>query len=121
MLFWHTARVSFLRSLEDGQLNISTRLRTQCAGPLERFRVRRGVPTCSAWEYGWADFAKRYTATLSTFYKGTSKKHIIRRIRFVTPDVAIVDFDNEIQGVRPMPGGIAVAIDGGSKRITTLT
>jgi hypothetical protein len=30
----------------------------------------------------------------------------------VTADVAIVDIDNEVRGVRSMPGGIAVPKDG---------
>ena len=46
------------------------------------------------------------------FYKGTTKHHAVRRIRFVTPDVAIVDIDNEIRGVKTMPAGIAVPPDG---------
>jgi uncharacterized protein (TIGR02246 family) len=62
--------------------------------------------------YGALAFEKRHTEILSTFYKGTSKKHVVRRIRFVTPDVAIVDIDNEIRGVTSMPGGIVVPDDG---------
>jgi hypothetical protein len=62
--------------------------------------------------YGAPDFAKRHNEILSTFYKGTSKKHSIRRIRFVTSDVAIVDIDNEVHGVKSMPGGIIVPPDG---------
>lgn len=46
------------------------------------------------------------------FYKGTTKHHAVRRIRFVSPDVALVDIDNEVRGVRAMPGGIAVPADG---------
>ena len=49
---------------------------------------------------------------LATFYKGTTKHHLIRRIRFVRPDVAIVDIDNEVWGVKQMPAGIAVPTDG---------
>ena len=30
----------------------------------------------------------------------------------MTPDVAIVDIDNEVRGVKAMPGGIAVPADG---------
>jgi uncharacterized protein (TIGR02246 family) len=62
--------------------------------------------------YGALAFEKRHTEILSTFYESTSKKHVVRRIRFVTPDVAIVDIDNEIRGVKSMPGGIAVPEDG---------
>jgi uncharacterized protein (TIGR02246 family) len=45
-------------------------------------------------------------------HKGTTKHHAIRRIRFITPDVAVVDIDNEVRGVTAMPGGIAVPPDG---------
>ena len=50
--------------------------------------------------YGAPAFAKRHSEILATFYKGTTKHHSIRRIRFVTPDVAIVDIDNEVHGVK---------------------
>jgi uncharacterized protein (TIGR02246 family) len=62
--------------------------------------------------YGAAAFAERHSEILSTFYKGTSKKHVVRRIRFVTADVAIVDIDNEVHGVKAMPAGILVPPDG---------
>lgn len=62
--------------------------------------------------YGSPAFAKRHDEILSTFYKGTTKKHVIRRIRFVTPDVAIVDIDNEVHGVTVMPAGIVAPPDG---------
>lgn len=62
--------------------------------------------------YGAPAFETRHSEILSTFYKGTHKKHDIRRIRFVTPDVAIVDIDNEVSGVKSMPSGIAVPKDG---------
>ena len=62
--------------------------------------------------YGKPAFAKRHAEILATFYKGTTKKHVVRRIRFVTPDVAIVDIDNEVHGVKAMPAGISVPHDG---------
>lgn len=62
--------------------------------------------------YGAASFAERHQHILSTFYTGTTKHHTIRRIRFITPDVAIVDIDNEVRGVTTMPVGIAVPVDG---------
>ena len=62
--------------------------------------------------YGKAPFVERHAQILSSFYKGTTKRHTIRRIRFVTPDVALVDIDNEVHGVKTMPGGIAVPPDG---------
>jgi uncharacterized protein (TIGR02246 family) len=62
--------------------------------------------------YGAPAFIERHQQILNTFYKGTTKHHQIRRVRFVTPDVAIVDVDNEVRGVRAMPPGIAVPADG---------
>ncbi len=35
--------------------------------------------------YGEPAFAQRHSEILATFYKGTTKHHAIRRIRFVTP------------------------------------
>jgi uncharacterized protein (TIGR02246 family) len=62
--------------------------------------------------YGAPTFIERQRKVLATFYKGTTKHHAIRRIRFVTPDVAIVDIDNELRGVKAMPAGITVPADG---------
>jgi uncharacterized protein (TIGR02246 family) len=62
--------------------------------------------------YGAPAFVQRHTQILTTFYKGTTKHHVIRRVRFVTPDVAIVDIDNQVRGVKSMPEGIVVPADG---------
>jgi len=62
--------------------------------------------------YGATAFAQRHAEILATFYKGTTKRHVVRRIRFVTADVAIVDIDNEVHGVKAMPAGIVVPPDG---------
>ena len=62
--------------------------------------------------YGAPAFASRHKEILSTFYKGTRKQHVVRRIRFPTPDIAIVDIDNEVRGVKAMPAGILVPPDG---------
>ena len=62
--------------------------------------------------YGKAAFVGRQSEILGTFYRGTRKKHAVRKVRFVTPDVAIVDIDNEVHGVMAMPGGITVPPDG---------
>ena len=62
--------------------------------------------------YGRDAFERRHAEILATFYKGTTKSHVIRRIRLVTSDVAIVDIDNELHGVKSMPGGIPVPADG---------
>jgi uncharacterized protein (TIGR02246 family) len=62
--------------------------------------------------YGAPAFEARHVEILSTFYKGTTKHHTVRRIRLVTADVAIVDIDNEVRGVKAMPAGIVVPADG---------
>jgi uncharacterized protein (TIGR02246 family) len=62
--------------------------------------------------YGHDAFERRHAEILTTFYKGTVKSHVVRRIRFVTVDVAIVDIDNEVRGVRSLPSGLAVPKDG---------
>ena len=62
--------------------------------------------------YGAPAFTERHRQILATFYKGTTKHHQIRKIRFVTPDVAIVDIDNEVRGVKSMPAGIVTPPDG---------
>jgi uncharacterized protein (TIGR02246 family) len=62
--------------------------------------------------YGHDAFEGRHAEILATFYKGTTKSHTIRRIRLVTADVAIVDIDNEVRGVKSLPGGIPVPADG---------
>ena len=66
-----------------------------------------GVVICGA-----PAFTERHSQILATFYKGTTKHHAIRRIRFVTPDVAIVDIDNEVRGVKSLPAGMDVPPDG---------
>jgi uncharacterized protein (TIGR02246 family) len=62
--------------------------------------------------YGRDAFERRHSEILTTFYKGTTKSHVVRKIRFVTPDVAIVDIDNEVRGVRSLPAGLTVPTDG---------
>jgi len=62
--------------------------------------------------YGASAFSERQTQILGTFFKGTTKRHTVRRVRFVTPDVALVDIDNEVHGIKAMPGGIPVPADG---------
>ena len=62
--------------------------------------------------YGSANFEKRTHATLTTYYKGTTRVMRIRQLRFPTAGVAIVDIDNEVHGVKTMPAGITVPPDG---------
>jgi len=48
---------------------------------------------------GKARFCQRQQQILAGIFKGTIKKQLIRRLRFITDDVAIVDIDNEIHGL----------------------
>jgi uncharacterized protein (TIGR02246 family) len=62
--------------------------------------------------YGAAAFEARHCEILGSFFKGTRKVHTIHRIRFVTPEVAIVDIDNEVHGVKSVPAGLKVPAGG---------
>ena len=73
--------------------------------------IRQIVAAQARAMYGAEALAQRHAQILATFYKGTTKNHRVRRIRFITPDVAIVDIDNEVPGVKAMPAGIAVPSD----------
>jgi len=53
---------------------------------------------------GQKEFEARHAEIFSTFFKGTTRKTSIRKLRFVTPQVAIVDLDAEVRNVRSMPG-----------------
>jgi len=62
--------------------------------------------------YGHDAFEQRHAEILAGFYKGTTKSQAVKRLRFVTPDVAVVDIDNEVRGVRALPSGLPVPADG---------
>ena len=62
--------------------------------------------------HGASAFAQRHAEILATMYRGTTKHHVVHRIRFLTPDVATVDIDAEVHGVTAMPEGITVPPDG---------
>lgn len=62
--------------------------------------------------YGRAEFEKRHVHIFKTFFKGTARSVTVRRIRFVTPDVAIVDIETEVRGVKAMPTGVSLPPDG---------
>lgn len=62
--------------------------------------------------YGHEAFEKRHSEIFATFFKGTTKLESIRRVRFVTPDVAIVDVDTEVRGIKAMPAGVTLSPDG---------
>lgn len=57
-------------------------------------------------------FEKRHWETFRTFFKGSTRVEMVRRIRFVTREVAIVDVDTEVRGVANMPPGVTVGRNG---------
>jgi len=56
-------------------------------------------------------FEKRHGETFTTFFKGSTRVEMVRRIRFVTADVAIVDVNTEVRGLANMPAGVTVGRD----------
>jgi uncharacterized protein (TIGR02246 family) len=66
----------------------------------------------AAVRYGRAEFIKRHIEIGQTFFKGTTPKTSIARLRFVRPDVAIADVTGEISGFTKAPAGLPVGPDG---------
>ena len=62
--------------------------------------------------FGHMEFEQRHVRIFSTFFKGSVLEVSIRRIQFVTPDVAIVDLDAVVRGVHGMPPAVAISSDG---------
>jgi uncharacterized protein (TIGR02246 family) len=60
-------------------------------------------------------FCQRQLQILSGIFKGTTKKQVIRRLRFITDDVVVVDIDNEIHGLKATPTGATLSADGVSR------
>jgi len=62
--------------------------------------------------FGHLEFEQRHIAILATFFKGSVLEENIRRVQFVTPDVAIVDVDVVVRGVHGMPPAVSVSPEG---------
>lgn len=62
--------------------------------------------------YGRKAFEQRHSEIFSTIFKGSTLQQSIRKIRFVRPDVAIVDVDTEMTGYSKLPAGVQVGADG---------
>ena len=60
-------------------------------------------------------FCQRQLQILSGIFKGTTKKQVIRRLRFITDDVVVVDIDNEIHELKATPTGATPSADGVSR------
>ena len=57
-------------------------------------------------------FEKRHAQSLATFFKGSTRQEKIRHLRFVSPDVAIVDVDTEVRDFGRMPPGLSLPAEG---------
>jgi uncharacterized protein (TIGR02246 family) len=62
--------------------------------------------------YGREEFVKRHIEIAQSIFKGTSVKTSIGKLRFVRPDVAIVDITGEMTGFPRVPAGLPVGTDG---------
>jgi uncharacterized protein (TIGR02246 family) len=56
--------------------------------------------------YGREEFEERHAQIFKTIYKGSVLKQSIGKLRFVRPDVAIVDINVELSGVLSVPPGV---------------
>jgi uncharacterized protein (TIGR02246 family) len=62
--------------------------------------------------FGRAEFKQRHLEIEQSIFKGTSVKTSIGKLRFVRPDVAIVDISGEMTGFAKVPPGLPVGTDG---------
>jgi uncharacterized protein (TIGR02246 family) len=62
--------------------------------------------------FGREEFKQRHIEIAQTIFKGTSVKNSIAKLRFVRPDVAIVDISGEMTGFAKIPQGLPVGRDG---------
>ncbi len=62
--------------------------------------------------YGREGFEKQHAGIFATIYKDSSAQFTIGKLRFVRPDVAVVDVDGTVTGYASLPPGIPAAADG---------
>jgi uncharacterized protein (TIGR02246 family) len=62
--------------------------------------------------YGHRAFEDRHIEIFRTFFKGSKLAMSPTRIRFVRPDVGIVDIATEVSGLRDTPPGVTPGVDG---------
>jgi uncharacterized protein (TIGR02246 family) len=62
--------------------------------------------------FGREEFIQRHKAIGQTFFKGTTGKSSITKLRFIRPDVAIVDVSGELSGFQKTYPGLPVGKDG---------
>lgn len=62
--------------------------------------------------FGREEFVERHKEIAQTFFKGTTAKSSITKLRFVRPDVAVVDVAGELSGFQKVYPGLPVGKDG---------
>ena len=62
--------------------------------------------------FGREEFIRRHQEIGQTFFKGTTAKSSITKLRFVRPDVAIADVAGELSGFQKVYPGLPVGKDG---------
>jgi uncharacterized protein (TIGR02246 family) len=62
--------------------------------------------------YGRRAFEERHAAIFATVFKDTLVSMRVQKIRFIRPDVAVVDIDTEMTGFKALPPGIHAPADG---------
>jgi uncharacterized protein (TIGR02246 family) len=63
--------------------------------------------------YGKRAFIAQHAGIFSTIYKGSHNVFTIGRIKFLRPDVAVVDIDGILTGAKRLPPGLKAQDDGG--------
>ena len=62
--------------------------------------------------YGRHAFEERHAQIFATVFKNTVLAMIVQKIRFIRPDVALVDVDTEMRGFKALPPGVHAPADG---------
>ena len=62
--------------------------------------------------YGRAAFIAQHARIFSTIYKGSHNVFSIGKIKFIRPEVAIVDIDGALMGANRLPPGMKAGDDG---------
>jgi uncharacterized protein (TIGR02246 family) len=62
--------------------------------------------------YGRDAFIAQHAKIFSTIYKGSHNVFIIGKIKFLRPDVAVVDIDGVLSGATRLPPGLKAEDDG---------
>ncbi|AXC11650.1 hypothetical protein ACPOL_2326 [Acidisarcina polymorpha] len=62
--------------------------------------------------YGRQAFVAQHARIFSTIYKGSHNSFTIGKIKFLRPDVAVVDIDGVLNGANRLPPGLKAGEDG---------